>query len=138
VIHSPMQEMSVKAGPAGPVQYQNTFYPGTSSLSEAQAVHVGPLTEVRDTRFTVPAERTFTVRGKVLPLAAPPPKGSVEVECTSPNDIGYNFGKTRYAVVEPRWFFQDSGPATRRLHARRHNSGRRTRPRICIRPHFGC
>lgn len=109
LMHSPMQEMSVKEGPAGRVQYQNTFYPGTSSLSEAQAVHVGPLTEARDTRFTVPAERTYTVRGKVLPGAAPPQKGSIEVECASPNDIGYNFGNGRSAVVEPDGSFKILG-----------------------------
>lgn len=109
LMQRPMQEMSVKEGPAGRVQYQNTFYPGTSSLSEAQAVHVDPLTEARDTRFTVPAERTFTVRGKVLPGAAPPPKGSVEVECTSPNDIGYNFSNGRSAAVNSDGSFKISG-----------------------------
>jgi hypothetical protein len=58
---------------------------------------------------TVPVERTFTVRGKVLPGAAPPLRGSVEVECTSPNDIGYNFGKTHFAVVEPDGSFKIPG-----------------------------
>jgi hypothetical protein len=105
-----VQEMSVKEGPAGRVQYQNTFYAGTSSMSEAQAVHVGPLTETRDTRFIVPAERTFTMRGKVLSAAAPPPKGSIEVECASPDDIGYNFGMgNTTAVVDPDGSFKISG-----------------------------
>ena len=109
LMQRPMQEMSVKEGPAGRVQYQNMFYPGTSSPSEAQAVHVGPLTEAGDTRFTVPAERTFTVRGRVLPGAASPPKGAVEVECTSPDDIGYNFGNRRSAAVDPDGSFKISG-----------------------------
>lgn len=104
-----MQAMSVKEGPAGRVQYQNTFYPGTSSLSEAQPVQVGPLTEARDTRFTVPTERTFAVRGKVLPGAAPPPKGSVEIECTSPEDIGYNFGMGPSTAAEPDGSFKIAG-----------------------------
>jgi hypothetical protein len=104
-----MQEMSLKEGPAGRVQYQNTFYPGTSSLSEAQAVHVSPLSEARDTRFTVPAETTFTVRGKVLTGAALPPKGSVEVECRSPDDIGYNFSMAPSTVVDPNGSFKISG-----------------------------
>jgi hypothetical protein len=112
LMHRPMQEMqemSVKEGPAGRVQYQTTFYPGASSLSEAQAVLVGPLIETRDTRFVAPAERTFTVRGKILPGAAPPPKGSVEVECASPDDIGYNFGNGSSDAVDPDGSFKISG-----------------------------
>lgn len=108
MMQSPMREMSVKEGPAGRVQYQNTFYPGTSSLSEAQAVRVGPLSESRDTRFIVPAERTFTVRGKVLPGGALS-KGSVGVECTNADDIGYSFGNGRSAAVEPDGSFKIPG-----------------------------
>jgi hypothetical protein len=104
-----MQETSVKEGPAGRVEYRNTFYPGTFSLSEAQAVHVGPLAEARDTRFTVPAERAFTLRGKVLRGTAPPPKGSLEVECTSPDDIGYNFSTAPATIVGPDGFFKIPG-----------------------------
>lgn len=104
-----MQAMSVKEGPAGRVQYQNTFYPGTSSLSEAKPVDIAPLTEARDTRFTVPTERTFSVRGKVLPGAEPPPKGSVEIECTSPDSVGYNFRMGPSTAAEPDGSFKISG-----------------------------
>lgn len=108
LLRRPMQEMSLKDGPAGRMQYQNTFYPGTSSLSEAQAVHVGPLAETRDTRFIVPPERTFTVRGKVL-FGGTPPKGSVEVACTSMSDIGYNFGNGESTATEADGSFKIPG-----------------------------
>ena len=107
LMQRPMREVSLKEGPAGRVQYQNTFYPGTSTLSEAQAVHVGPLAESRDTRFVVLAERTFTMRGKVTGGA--PANGSVEVDCTSPDDIGYNFTNGRSAAADPDGSFKIPG-----------------------------
>jgi len=107
LMQSPMREISVKEGPAGRVQYQNTFYPGASSLAEAQAVRVGPLAETRDTRFIVPAERTFAVRGKVL--GNMPAKSSVEVDCRTADDIGYNFGNGRSAAVDPDGSFKITG-----------------------------
>jgi len=44
-----------------------------------------------------------------LPGAAAAPKGSVEVEWTSPDDIGYNFSNGRSTVVEPDNSFKISG-----------------------------
>jgi len=44
-----------------------------------------------------------------LPGVAPPPKGSVEVACTSPDDIGYNFGNGEDAAVEPDGSFKIPG-----------------------------
>ena len=107
LMQSPMREMSLKNGPAGRVQYQNTFYPGASSLLEAQAVRVGPLAETRDTRFIVPAERTFTVRGKVL--GSVPAKSTVELECKTADDIGYNFGNGESAQAGPDGSFKIPG-----------------------------
>jgi hypothetical protein len=106
----PMEQIGLKQGPAGRVQYQNTFYPGTPILTEAQTVHVGPTAEARDIRFTVPAERTFTVHGKVLPGAAPGRKQVGEVECKSPDDVGYNFSSGRNtAAVEADGSFKIPG-----------------------------
>ncbi len=87
-----MEQVGLKESPAGREQYQNTFFPGTSSISEAQAVNVGPLVETRDTRFTVPAERTFKLRGKVISGAGLDRKRIEEIECKRPEDAGYNFG----------------------------------------------
>jgi hypothetical protein len=110
LINHPMKQVGLKEGPAGGLQYQNTFYPGTPMLTEAQAVQVGPMAEARDTRFVVPAERTFTLSGKVLPRTGAQPTGVKEVECTSPNDIGYNFSNgVDAASVDADGSFKISG-----------------------------
>lgn len=126
LMQSPMREISLKAGPAGRVQYQNTFYPGASSLSEAQAVRVGPLAETRDTRFIVPDERTFTLRGKVLGTV--PAKSTVDLDCTTADDIGYNFGNGQSAQADPDGSFRISGlhPGDYTLAANATNQGMRS------------
>lgn len=107
-----MEQVGLKEGPAGRVQYQNTFYPGTESLSEAQAVNVRPLAETGDTRFTVPAERTFKLRGKVISGAGLDRKRVGEIECKRPEDAGYNFGSGEdSANVEADGSFEFQGLA---------------------------
>jgi Carboxypeptidase regulatory-like domain len=105
-----MRDVSLKEGPAGRVQYRDTFYPGTPTWAEAQAVLVGPLAEARDVRFTVPAQRTYTVRGKLLPGAGSEQKGAKEVSWTSSDDAGYNFSFVRKtASVAPDGSFEMQG-----------------------------
>jgi Carboxypeptidase regulatory-like domain len=110
LMNHPMEQVGLKEGPSGRVQYQNTFYPGTPLVTEAQAVHVGPMAEAGDVRFTVPAERTFTLRGKVLRGTGAEGIRAEEVRCASPADIGYNFGSgTDTAAVEGDGSFKISG-----------------------------
>ncbi len=105
-----MRDVSLKEGPAGRVQYRDTFYPGTPTWAEAQAVLVGPLAEARDVRFTVPAQRTYTVRGKLLPGTGSEQKGAKEVSWTSSDDAGYNFSFVRKtASVAPDGSFEMQG-----------------------------
>ena len=91
LMNRPMEQVGLKESPAGRVQYQNTFFPGAGSLTEAQAVNVGPLAETRDVRFIVPPEKTFKLGGKVLSGAGLERKRVQEVRCKRPDDTGYNF-----------------------------------------------
>jgi hypothetical protein len=107
-----MEQVGLKDGPAGRVQYQNTFFPGTSSISEALAVNVAPLAETRNTRFTVATERTFPLRGKVISGAGLDRKRVEEIECKRPEDVGYNFGSGEdSANVEADGSFEFQGLA---------------------------
>jgi len=129
LMNHPMEQVGLKEGPSGRVQYQSTFYPGTPMVTEAQAVHVGPMAEAGDVRFTLPAERTFTLRGKVLPGTGVEGKRAEEVQCASPADIGYNFGSgTDSATVEGDGSFKISGlpPGDFTLTATSVNQGVRT------------
>jgi len=54
LIEHPMGAHELKESPTGGVQYRNTFYPGTSSLDEAQVLKVEPGVTSNDVRFTVP------------------------------------------------------------------------------------
>jgi Carboxypeptidase regulatory-like domain len=110
LITGSMVAVGLKEGPAGRVQYQDTYYPGVSASVEAQAVLVGPMAEAGDVRITVPTQKTFTVRGKLLPGAGPEQKGEKEVSWSSPDDVGFNFSFVRRsASVEPDGSFEIPG-----------------------------
>jgi uncharacterized protein (DUF2141 family) len=105
-----MEQVGLKESPAGGVQYQNTFFPGTGSLSEAQPVNVGPLAETRDVHLTVPPIRTFKLRGRVLSGVGLDRKRVQEIQCKRPEDAGYNFGSGNdSANVEADGSFEFSG-----------------------------
>jgi hypothetical protein len=117
LINPPIEAGGLKEGPAGRVQYRSTFCPGTPMLTVAQAVHVGPMAEAGDTRFTVPAQKTFTLHGKALPGRGPQPTGLKEVACTSPDDMGHNFSNGRNRTPSKRTVlsrFRDCRPAITR------------------------
>jgi hypothetical protein len=110
LMNHPMEQVGLKESPAGLVQYQNTFFPGAGSISEAQAVNVGSLTETRDVRFIVPAIRTFKLRGKVVSGAGLDRKRVQEIRCKRPEDVGYNFSSGNdSANVEADGSFEISG-----------------------------
>src|SRR5208282_5672410 len=92
LIEHPMEAVGLKQGPTGGVQYRNTFYPGTSSLDEAQVLRVGPELTTNDVRFTVPTEGTYAITGKVLSGAGPATLKDAEVSCERTDAAGYTFG----------------------------------------------
>ncbi len=85
--------MGLKQSPTGGVQYRNTFYPGTSSLDEAQVLKVGPQLTTNDVRLTVPTEGTYAITGKVLSGAGRPPLKNAEVSCERTDAAGYTFSE---------------------------------------------
>jgi hypothetical protein len=92
LIQHPMEAVGLKQGPAGGVHYRNTFYPGTSSLDEAQVLRVGPELTTNDIRFTIPTERNYAITGKVLVGVGRPMSREAEVSCQRADRAGYTFG----------------------------------------------
>jgi hypothetical protein len=93
LIQHPMEAVGLKQSPTGGVQYRNTFYPGTSSLDEAQVLKVGPELTTNDIRFTVPTERSYAVTGKVISGVGRPKLKDAEVSCQRADAAGYTFSE---------------------------------------------
>jgi hypothetical protein len=73
------------------MHYRNTFYPGTPSLDEAQAMRVGPDLAINDVHITVPTERTYSITGKVLSGVGQPHLKNAEVTYERVDEAGYTF-----------------------------------------------
>ena len=106
LIARPMQqEVGLKEGSAGGMQYRNTFYPGTPSLEQAQVLHLTPK-GINDIEFAVPTERTFSISGEVL---ARSPLDQAEEVCYVAGDAeGYAFSTIGlgFAQVAPDGSFK--------------------------------
>ncbi|MGA6985719.1 MAG: carboxypeptidase-like regulatory domain-containing protein [Terriglobales bacterium] len=100
LIQHPKGAMGLKQSPTGGAQYRNTFYPGTSSLDEAQVLKVGPELTTNDVRLTVPTEGTYSITGKVLSGAGRPPLKNAEVSCERTDAAGYTFSEAVGPTVE--------------------------------------
>lgn len=100
LIEHPMEAVGLKQGPAGGMQYRNTFYPGTSSLDEAQVLNVGPELTTNDLRFTVPTERNYAITGKVLVGVERPKLRVAEVSCQRADAAGYTFSEAVGQTVQ--------------------------------------
>ena len=98
LIQHPMGAVGLKQSPAGGMHYRNTFYPGTSSLDEAQVLKVGAESTTNDIRFTTPTERNYSITGKVLSGVGRPKLRDAEVSCKSVDAAGYTFGSARETV----------------------------------------
>lgn len=81
-----MRAVALKQGPAGGVQYRDTYHPGAASLGEAQALQVSG-DGTREADFTVPSQRTYTISGKVLQGA----ERAEQIEWKSRETEGYTF-----------------------------------------------
>jgi Carboxypeptidase regulatory-like domain len=92
LIEHPMGASGLKQGPAGGMQYRNTFYPGTPAMDEAQVVKVGPEASANDIRFTVPTEGSYAIKGKVISAVARPALKDAEVSCERVDAAAYTFG----------------------------------------------
>ena len=99
LIEHPMGAMGLKQGPTGGMHYRNTFYPGTSSLDEAQVLKVGPELTTNDIRFTVPTERNYEVIGKVIPGVRPSALKDAEISCERVDAMGYTFSAAAEQTV---------------------------------------
>jgi Carboxypeptidase regulatory-like domain len=100
LIQHPMEAVGLKQSPTGGVQYRNTFYPGTSSLDEAQVLKVGPELTTNDIRFTVPTERNYAVTGKVISGAGRPKLKDAAVSCQRADAAGYTFSEAVGQTVQ--------------------------------------
>lgn len=72
-----MKAVALKQGPAGSMQYRDTYYPGTPSLDEAQPLQVSG-DGTSEAEFTVPFQRTYSISGKVLQSPGEPHAGFIE------------------------------------------------------------
>jgi hypothetical protein len=100
LIEHPKGAMGLKQSPTGGAQYRNTFYPGASSLDEAQVLKVGPQLTTNDVRLTVPTEGTYAITGKVLSGAGRPPLKNAEVSCERTDAAGYTFSEGAGQTVQ--------------------------------------
>jgi hypothetical protein len=127
LIEYPMGAMGLTQGPTGGVQYRNTFYPGTSSLDEAQVLKVGPALANNDIRFIVPTERNYVVTGKVIPGVHPQTLKDAEVSCERVDAAGYIFsaaaGQTVQMESDYSFKFASLSPGDYRLSVKTVNAG---------------
>jgi hypothetical protein len=127
LIQHPMMAVGLKQGPAGGMHYRNTFYPGTSSLDEAQVLKVDPESTTNDVRFIVPTERTYAITGKVLSGVGRPAFKDVEVSCERVDAAGYTFeaaGQTVQLESDHSFRFSSLYPGDYTLSAKHVNQGR--------------
>jgi hypothetical protein len=86
-----MEAVALKQGPAGGVQYRETYYAGTASLDDAQMLQVhGDATNTLE--LTVSTERSYTISGKVVPRPGSRPGEIGPIECKQRNTEGFMFG----------------------------------------------
>jgi Carboxypeptidase regulatory-like domain len=127
LIEHPMGAMGLKQGPTGGMQYRNTFYPGASSLDEAQELKVGPELTNNDIRFTVPTERNYVVTGNVIPEVRPQTLKDAEVSCERVDAAGYTFsnaaGKTVQMESDHSFKFASLSPGDYTLSVREVDAG---------------
>src|SRR5260370_13114263 len=124
-----MEAVELKQGPAGGMHYGNTFYPGTPSLDEAQALKVGPEATTNDVHFTVATERTFSIAGKVLSGGSPAALKDIAVSCDRADAAGYTFSRAGQSVqVESDHSFKFSSlyPGDYTVTGKKENEGRST------------
>ena len=126
LIEHPMEAVGLKQGPTGGAQYRNTFYPGTSSLDEAQVLKVGPELATNDIRFTVPTEGNYAITGKVLSGARRLTPKDAEVSCQRVDAAGYTFraaGQTVQMESDHSFKFSSLPPGDYTLSVKTVNAG---------------
>ena len=90
LVQHPMDQVALKRGHGVALQYRDTYYPGTSELSEASPLEVKGGVEASGIRFSVATERTYTVAGKALGARGQPKP--TEVRFTKKSDEEQMFG----------------------------------------------
>ena len=126
LIEHPMEAVGLKQGPTGGVQYRNTFYPGTSSLDEAQVLKIGPELATNDIRFTVPTEGNYSITGKVLSGVGRLTPKDAEVSCQRVDAAGYTFqaaGQTVQMESDHSFKFTSVPPGDYTLSVKTVNAG---------------
>lgn len=99
LINNEMEAVALKQGPAGGVQYRETYYPGTASLDEAQLLQVSG-DGTNNAQFTVPTEKTYTVTGKVVQRSGSLPGQVPQVEWSRQDAQGFVFQVDNQATTD--------------------------------------
>jgi hypothetical protein len=129
LIQQPMREVGLKQGPAGGMHYRNTFFPGSSSLDEAQALRVGPELATNDIRFTIPTERTYAMTGKALSGVGSVALKDAEVSCERIDKAGYTYetaGETVQLESDHSFMFRSLYPGDYTLSVKKIVQGAQT------------
>jgi hypothetical protein len=98
LIEHPMEQVALKQGRGETLQYRDTYYPGTSALSDATLLEVNPEVEANDVHFSVATEKTFTVSGKVVNGGKGAQPKPTEVHFTKQSDAEQMFGPGGVAI----------------------------------------
>jgi hypothetical protein len=92
LIEHSMEQVALKQGRGETLQYGDTYYPGTSALSDATLLEVNPEVEANDIHFSVATEKTFTVKGKVVNGGKGSQPKPTEIHFTKQSDAEQMFG----------------------------------------------
>jgi carboxypeptidase family protein len=92
LIRRPREEVPLKEGPSGGLQYRETYYPGTALLDDAQALDVGPGEENSSIRISLATERTYTVWGTIVDPGQDAARRASDVEALKRADAEQTWG----------------------------------------------
>lgn len=88
----PMGGTPLKQGPAGGLQYRNTYYPGTASFDEAVSIDVRPGEETGNIRIPVATERNYSLTGTVVGITSNPTLRPSEIWIEKQDGSQWMFG----------------------------------------------
>jgi uncharacterized protein (DUF2141 family) len=108
LIEHPMEQAALKQGHGETLQYRDTYYPGTSVLSEASPLEVRPDVEASGLRFSVATEKTYSITGKVVSGGKRAEPKPTEVHFTKQSDAEQMFGPGG-VTIDPDGSFEFHG-----------------------------
>jgi protocatechuate 3,4-dioxygenase beta subunit len=108
LIEHPMEQVALKQAHGVTLQYRDTYYAGTSILSEATPLAVDPEVEASGIRFSVVTEKTYTITGKVVNGGKAGQPKPTEVHFTKQTEAEQMFGPGG-STINPDGSFELSG-----------------------------